>query len=640
MRYNPYFLFLIISVWLVTGCIKKQHPEPKYSLIPLSNVTLLDSIGKLDSLVNCLKTLDNRQAEIYAKQALSIALRMNSNEAMTRAFLMMGIACFNYHNDSSYIYYSSALKIADKFDLMKIKVKIYYALAMVYRAAFDTKMSVVFLDSAIVLSQKLRNYTLLSDAYNVLGNIKFAMSDTLDARSLYDSAYNIASRHALPKQMGIAMASLSGFEKDPAGSSEIQRKAIVILKKQPGNEEEIASILNNLGVQSSNPDTAIKYYQSSIQFAQMANSIEVEIGAYNNLAYGFMDKKNFLGAETCLVKNAIPLAEKVNNYDWLSTLYDSYTDVLVAEKKIGSALIYSRKALHERLVADKKQGANQVRLLTALLDVKNKEVKIKNDEKVIQDKEDKIKQNFFGLSILILLLIIVVFVILWKLQRNNIKHQKEQLESANRLIESEENMKSRVSMELHDLVSPFYSIMRQQIEEAKIQDPNVERKLKDNLSKITMDIRQISHRMNIAFIEQLTISELVKGLCEDLKGISNIPIHCAIEKEDFHLSTEETFHAYRIAQELLENAIKYVTFGEISISLSEEEGRFFILYKDTGPGFEEKTTNRKGLGIMNIFERAKFINGRAILKTEPGKGTKWNISIPLKQVKTKRFRFA
>jgi signal transduction histidine kinase len=585
-----------------------------------------------------MKTFDNQQAKFYSKQALSIALRMNSNEAMARAFLMMGIANFNYHNDSSFAYYSSALKIAEQFDLKKTKVKIYYAMAMVYRAAFDTKSSILFLDSSINLSQKLKNYTLLSDAYNVLGNIKYALLDTQYSRRWYDSAYNIASRHSLSKQMGVAMASLSRFEKDSIRSSELLRNAILILKKQPGNEEEIASILCNLGLKSSNPDTAIKYYQSSIGYARIANSVKIESSAYNDLAYSYMEKKNYLWAEQCLINNAIPLAEKFKNYDWLSTLYDSYTDVLISEKKIGPALIFSRKALHTRLVADKKQASDQIRLLTALLDVKNTEVKIKDDQRVIQEQKNKTKQTVFWLSIIILLLIILTFIILWKLQKNRIKHHKELLISANKLIESEENMKSRVSMELHDLVSPFYTLMSQQIEKARIKDPNMEKELKDRIANMSENIRKISHRMHNDFMDRETIGELVKGLCDDLQVTTSIPILYFIKKEEFHLTGEEKMHVYRITQELLTNAIKYVTFGEISIRLFEEEGRFFLLYKDTGPGFDEKTTNKKGLGIMNIFERTKIINGKAVLRTEQGKGTKWNISIPIKRVKTKRIR--
>jgi signal transduction histidine kinase len=109
-------------------------------------------------------------------------------------------------------------------------------------------------------------------------------------------------------------------------------------------------------------------------------------------------------------------------------------------------------------------------------------------------------------------------------------------------------------------------------------------------------------------------------------------MHCVIGPGEFNLSKEETIHIYRIIQELLTNAIKYVSSGEINLSLTMEEGMLFILYQDSGPGFNMQAPGTKGLGILNIFERAKIIHGKAVLNSARGTGTKWNITIPKHQV--------
>jgi signal transduction histidine kinase len=44
---------------------------------------------------------------------------------------------------------------------------------------------------------------------------------------------------------------------------------------------------------------------------------------------------------------------------------------------------------------------------------------------------------------------------------------------------------------------------------------------------------------------------------------------------------------------------------------------------------------KKGMGLMNIFERAKLLNGSANVTSFPGDGTTWEIKFPLVQVKTK-----
>ena len=170
--------------------------------------------------------------------------------------------------------------------------------------------------------------------------------------------------------------------------------------------------------------------------------------------------------------------------------------------------------------------------------------------------------------------------------------------------------------------------MLQQIEHAQIQDSKIEKNLKSRLTNMTESIRQISHRMDNNFIGQLSISELVHGLCTDLQSTTPIPIHCKIQLREINPTIEETIHIYRIIQELLTNAIKYVTFGEVKISLLEESGMFIILYQDSGPGFDESKIGNKGLGITNIFERSRIVNGKAVLIAFPDKGTKWNIEIP------------
>ena len=342
--------------------------------------------------------------------------------------------------------------------------------------------------------------------------------------------------------------------------------------------------------------------------------------AYNSLAYCYLDKHDPAKAELCLTEHAIPLAVKTENYDWLSSLYDTYADVLIAQGKPQQAFEYERKSLNTRAIADEKLAASQVRLLASLLDVKNKELRIQANETQLSEKETRIQRLIFWFSLLLMASILVIFFITWRMQRNRIRYQAAMITSAKRLIESEENQKSRVSMELHDLVTPFYATMLQQLEGAEIRDTEIEGALKKSITDISANIRSISHRMNSTFIEMLSINELVIGLCTDLQRATAVPIRCVITQETFVLTGEETLHIYRIVQELLTNAVKYVTSGGINISLSIESGRFFILYDDTGPGFDPESTATKGLGITNIRERARIIGGKAVVDTAPGKG--------------------
>jgi signal transduction histidine kinase len=53
------------------------------------------------------------------------------------------------------------------------------------------------------------------------------------------------------------------------------------------------------------------------------------------------------------------------------------------------------------------------------------------------------------------------------------------------------------------------------------------------------------------------------------------------------------------------------------------------LYKDDGPGFDPSIVTDKRIGLAGIYERITLLGGKADLDSSPGKGTKWEISIPL-----------
>jgi hypothetical protein len=83
---------------------------------------------------------------------------------------------------------------------------------------------------------------MLYNAFNVLGHLKLDLRDTVGSKIMYDSALQIAKDHNIRKQQGIAIASLSRFERRFEESEKMRKEAIEVLKSQPGNEEEIAAI--------------------------------------------------------------------------------------------------------------------------------------------------------------------------------------------------------------------------------------------------------------------------------------------------------------------------------------------------------------------------------------------------------------
>jgi signal transduction histidine kinase len=587
-----------------------------------------DSIKKFDSLVTVTQPNNNGKSFSYAKRALAFGIRTDNPEIMAKAFILMGIVYTNIRNDSSYFYYSEATKIVEMRNLSSLKPYLFFNFSTLYNGSHDYKMTTVLLDSAIRLAYKEKDFDILSTAYNSLGGLKFDLHDSAGAEMMFDSSFKIAEKYKLFKQMGVSLGNLGLFEPNDLKSIQIQRQAIALLDKAPRTEKSKAGIFINIGSRFKNPDSSIYYYLSAIQCGDSIGSNEIKIAALNNLAYSYLDKKDFHQAELCLIGQAIPIAESEHNFDWMSTLYDSYADVLKSEGRVNEALKFEKMAFDFREKADIKQASDQIRLLTVLLDVKNKEIKIETYGKELRNKETRIQKMKLLFISFLLLAGVVVFILFWIVQRKKLNLQKQLVVSARRIINAEENLKGRLAMELHDLISPLYTQIVKQIDLTTFKDATIKAELRTNLVQLTEKIRQISHKMNKVYIEQLTFVELVKGICEDMQYLTDIPIKLEISKEPIVLTHESATHLFRIIQELLANAVKYVKIGVINLSVTIEFQNLYIFYKDDGPGFDPKSTTLEGIGLLNIVERARLIGGDAVLESAPGEGTHWTICIP------------
>jgi len=272
-----------------------------------------------------------------------------------------------------------------------------------------------------------------------------------------------------------------------------------------------------------------------------------------------------------------------------------------------------------------------MRLLTAQLDLKNKELTIQNEEKELLIQRYRLQRTELWLVISLFLVIVSVFITFILQQRNRVKLHKEQIGSARRIIEMEEQEKGRTARELHDLTGQLVMGISGTIENIEFPDPEIKEQIKATIQELGASIRQISHRMNRAMIEHFTFNELITGLCEDVSKLSGMKVKLELSEEIPDLPNELVLHFYRITQELLTNAGKYARDSQVEIRIEEDKGKICLFYTDNGKGFVPGEKAKKSMGIMNIFERVKLINGRASLKSAPGKGTSWEIVFPFDQ---------
>jgi signal transduction histidine kinase len=70
----------------------------------------------------------------------------------------------------------------------------------------------------------------------------------------------------------------------------------------------------------------------------------------------------------------------------------------------------------------------------------------------------------------------------------------------------------------------------------------------------------------------------------------------------------------------------------VEFAVNSDRSEVTISVKDDGKGFrtdERESGDHPGFGLFGMRERARLLGGQAVLRTEPGAGTKVVITIPI-----------
>jgi len=93
---------------------------------------------------------------------------------------------------------------------------------------------------------------------------------------------------------------------------------------------------------------------------------------------------------------------------------------------------------------------------------------------------------------------------------------------------------------------------------------------------------------------------------------------------------------YRITQETLTNVLKHAVAKAVSLVVRRDSSGVHLTVEDDGRGFDNDALLRvpgagKGLGLLDIRERAALLNGSVTLESRPGSGTTVHVCIPLRE---------
>ncbi|MGE5378228.1 MAG: sensor histidine kinase [Bacteroidota bacterium] len=187
--------------------------------------------------------------------------------------------------------------------------------------------------------------------------------------------------------------------------------------------------------------------------------------------------------------------------------------------------------------------------------------------------------------------------------------------------------RNRLARELHDAVTQTLfaaSLIAEMLPEMWETDETEARKSTEELRQLTRgalaEMRTLLFELRPAALSQARLSDLLKQLSEAVMGRKGLPIHLDIIG-DWEIPCDVKVEIYRIAQESLNNVVKYARATRVEIHVRLEAGRVSMEIRDNGLGFDTACVRPSSLGLRIMRERAEAIQAQLEVASQPGQGT-------------------
>jgi len=217
------------------------------------------------------------------------------------------------------------------------------------------------------------------------------------------------------------------------------------------------------------------------------------------------------------------------------------------------------------------------------------------------------------------------------------RHQAEITALNESLMKAQEQERTRIAGELHDGVmqqitalSLMLGTARRKIQsdsEAKAEIGDVQKKL----IQVGAEVRHLSHDLHPASLKDGGLPEALHGYCDEFSRVHDISVSCDADDAVGELSSGAALALYRIAQEAMGNAVTHGAATRVDVRLTRSNGRVTLSVTDDGKGFDaNRVGGSGGLGLINMRERARQLNGTFEVSSEPAGGTTVLVTIPFR----------
>ena len=208
---------------------------------------------------------------------------------------------------------------------------------------------------------------------------------------------------------------------------------------------------------------------------------------------------------------------------------------------------------------------------------------------------------------------------------------------AGRLINAQEEERTRIARDLHDDVSQqlagvgiMLSGLRRQFKSGTASDiDKVMASLQERTTALAHAIRHVSHDLHPGVLKHAGLAAAVMHHCAEVQRHHSLTVNVSTPDDLDTLDFRIALCLYRVTQEALTNIVRHARATAASVELARTDAVIDLRVVDDGIGFVATERTPTGLGLRSIDERVRLVGGTVCVQSQPGRGTHLVVQIPL-----------
>ena len=206
-----------------------------------------------------------------------------------------------------------------------------------------------------------------------------------------------------------------------------------------------------------------------------------------------------------------------------------------------------------------------------------------------------------------------------------------------RLVNVQEQERRRIARELHDTFGQQLAALHVNIEilrsktngDATVRE-NFER-MRESFDRLNASVDFLAWELRPPSLDMLGLDAAMETYVKEWSHQFGVDaVYEGVAVSGLRLTPDAETNLYRIFQEALQNVHKHSGADRVSVVFERSNGQAVLIIEDNGKGCDpEGQSDGRGMGLINMRERAALIGGIVEIESQAGEGTTVFVRVPV-----------